>query len=72
VRAVDRPDQLVQLELNRSAVAVLLFWMRKTMRKVTIVVAVLITSCQVLLKRKRGPLTSQTPMRTAAAAKVAG
>jgi hypothetical protein len=48
------------------------FWMTNTIRNVTIVVAVLITSCHVLLKPKRGPLTSQTPMSTTAAAKVAG
>src|SRR3954467_4904061 len=39
--------------------------MRKTIRKVTMVVAVLMTSCQALLNRNSGPVISQaTTMRT--------
>jgi hypothetical protein len=34
-------------------------WMRKTIRKVTIVVPVLITSCQLSEKPKSGPTTAQ-------------
>jgi hypothetical protein len=34
------------------------FWMRKTIKKVTMVVPVLITSCQVSLKLKNGPETT--------------
>ena len=34
-------------------------WMRNTMRKVTTVVPVLMTSCQVSLKWKSGPLAPQ-------------
>ena len=48
------------------------FWMRKTMRKVTIVVAVLMTSCQVALKPKIGPVTSQPTMSPNAATKASG
>src|SRR4051812_22265439 len=36
--------------------------MRNTIRNVTTVVPVLITSCQVLSKRKRGPVIPQTRM----------
>jgi hypothetical protein len=35
------------------------FWIRKTIRKVTIVVPVLMTSCHVSENRKRGPVTAQ-------------
>ena len=35
------------------------FWMTKTMRNVTIVVAVLMTSCQVELNAKTGPARNQ-------------
>src|SRR5262249_4188979 len=37
-----------------------LCWMRKTMRKVMMVVPVLMTSCQVSLKWKIGPVIAQT------------
>src|SRR6476659_7827987 len=42
------------------------FWIRNTMRKVTIVVPVLITSCQVSLKPNSGPVTAQATMTAAA------
>jgi hypothetical protein len=38
------------------------FWIRKTIRKVTIVVPVLMTSCHVSENRKIGPVTAQTTM----------
>src|SRR5690349_19856032 len=38
------------------------FWIRKTIRKVMIVVPVLITSCQTSEKWKNGPLMAQTTM----------
>src|SRR6476620_2705609 len=37
-------------------------WMRNTIRNVTMVVPVLITSCQVLSNLKRGPVIAQTRM----------
>ena len=40
------------------------FWITNTMRKVMIVVAVLMTSCQVSLKPNNGPVS---PQRTIAA-----
>ena len=40
------------------------FWIRNTIRKVTIVVAVLITSCQVSLKPNSGPITAQRSRAT--------
>src|SRR5262245_26870418 len=43
-------------------------WIRKTIRKVTTVVPVLITSCHVSEKRKIGPVTSQTMMMLTAIA----
>src|SRR5215207_9067495 len=43
-------------------------WIRKTIRNVTIVVPVLITSCHVSEKPKRGPVTIQTTMTVTARA----
>ena len=48
------------------------FWIRKTIRKVTMVVPVLMTSCQVSLKPKTGPVTAQTTIARRARPKVAG
>src|SRR5437868_629 len=42
------------------------FWIRNTMRKVTIVVPVLMTSCQVSEKPNTGPVSAQTMMTAAA------
>src|SRR5690242_16947582 len=47
-------------------------WIRNTMRNVTIVVLVLMMSCQVSDHPKKGPLTSQTRISTQAAMKVTG
>src|SRR5881275_345856 len=44
-------------------------WMRKTIKKVTIVVPVLITSCQVSEKWKKGPVAIQTRITSVASAK---
>src|SRR5829696_2384911 len=46
------------------------FWIRKTIRNVTIVVPVLMTSCQVSEKPKNGPETAHTRMTPTAARKV--
>src|SRR5690242_20055944 len=46
--------------------------MRNTIRKVIIVVPVLMTSCQVSLKPKRGPVQAQPRMRATAPTNVAG
>src|SRR5574338_273384 len=46
--------------------------MRNTMRKVTIVVPVLMTSCQVSLKWKSGPLTAHATITKTAMPKVTG
>ncbi len=48
------------------------FWMRKTIRKVTMVVPVLMMSCQVSLKPKIGPVTAQATMTRRARPKVVG
>ena len=48
------------------------FWIRNTIRNVMIVVPVLMTSCQVSLKPKNGPLTAQITMIARAAQNVAG
>ena len=45
------------------------FWITNTIRKVTIVVAVLITSCQVSLKPKNGPSIAHTTMLASASKK---
>src|SRR5687767_9353563 len=46
--------------------------MRKTIRKVIIVVPVLITNCQVSLKSKIGPVSAHSTMMVAAPMKVPG
>jgi hypothetical protein len=46
------------------------FWIKNTIRKVTIVVPVLITSCHVSEKPKSGPLTAHTMTTPAATIKV--
>ena len=48
-------DQFVELDLRGIGARFWLVWMANTMRKVTIVVPVLITSCQVSEKPKSGP-----------------
>src|SRR5690349_12398117 len=48
------------------------FWIRNTIRNVTMVVPVLITSCQVSLKWKIGPITAQATITAAAAANAHG
>ena len=54
-------NQLVQLCLDGRAVAIFwVFWIRNTIKKVTIVVPVLMTNCHVSEKPKNGPLTAQT------------
>ena len=51
VRSAD-PNELVEFDLNGSTISVLRFSMRKTIRKVTMVVPVLMTSCHVFGKLK--------------------
>jgi hypothetical protein len=48
------------------------FWIRNTIRKVMIVVPVLITSCQVSLKPKIGPVTIHTMITESARKNVLG
>src|SRR5206468_4331665 len=48
------------------------FWMRNTIRKVTMVVPVLMTSCQVSLKPKIGPVMAQMAITSTARVKVSG
>ncbi len=48
------------------------FWIRNTIRKVTMVVEVLITSCQVSLKWNSGPEAAQISTSATARMKVAG
>ena len=54
--------------LSRLVVA----WMTKTMRNVTIVVAVLITSCHVSEKSNSGPVTSHVTITAAASSRAYG
>jgi hypothetical protein len=49
-------DEFVELGLDCHSIAVL--WIRKTIRKVTIVVPVLMMSCRVCAKLNAGPLTA--------------
>jgi hypothetical protein len=48
------------------------FWIRKTIRKVTMVVPVLMTSCHVSEKPKSGPVTIQIAITARASRKVLG
>ncbi len=48
-RSLGAGDQLVQLDLQRSRIAILAVLMRNTIRKVMMVVEVLMMSCQVSL-----------------------
>ncbi len=48
------------------------FWIRNTIRKVTMVVPVLITSCQVSLNRNTGPVSAQTSTTATQMMKVHG
>ena len=47
-------------------------WIRNTIRNVTIVVEVLITSCQVSLKPNSGPVSAQTITNVVAVRKASG
>lgn len=55
-----------------SASRFCVFWMRNTIRNVMMVVPVLMTSCQVSLKSKRGPLRPQTTTTHRASMKARG
>ena len=63
------PKQLIKLQVDRLRVAVLRRLVTKTMRKVTIVVPVLITSCHVSEKRNIGPVIAHSRTSTQAAKK---
>ena len=71
VRALGRPEQFVELYLDCLSVAVLCV-LRNTIRNVTIVVAVFMTSCHVSLKLKIGPVINHTAMRPTAREKMIG
>jgi hypothetical protein len=67
-----REDQFVEFQLQSQRVAVLRRLDQKTIRNVTIVVPVLMTSCQVSLKPNKRPVTANTRTTAAARRKVAG
>ena len=58
VGALGGPDEFVELDLNRLGAAVLGSRFRKTIGTVMMVVPVLMTSCQVSLSPKSGPVTN--------------
>src|SRR5262245_5265058 len=60
------------LTWTASASRFCVLWIRNTMRKVTMVVPVFTTSCQVSLQWKMGPVTAQTTMTASAIAKASG
>lgn len=70
--ALSRADKLIKLDLDGSVSRFWVFWMRNTIRNVTIVVVVLITNCQVSLKPNSGPVTSQPRISTTANVKTGG
>src|SRR5262249_17259030 len=55
-----------------SASRFCVFWIRNTIRKVTIVVPVFITSCHVSLNPNKGPVINQARITTTAIIKVTG
>ena len=71
-RPFSRGDQLVELELDGLAVLFWVCWIRNTIRKVTMIVAVLMTSCQVSPNPNKGPVVAQTMMTTMATRKAQG
>ncbi len=82
VQVVQTEQRIVGTSVLRNSSSILIcsasvsrfwvFWMRKTMRKVTMVVEVLITSCQVSLKSKNGPLIAHNRINPRATTKVGG
>ena len=58
----DGRHEFIEFQVNGLRVLVLAAQMRKTIRNVTMVVPVLMTSCQVSENPKKGPLISQTTM----------
>ena len=62
VRAGEMRSNSSSLICSASASRFCVLWIRNTIRKVTIVVPVLIMSCQVSLQWKIGPVTAQTTM----------
>ena len=82
VQVVQTEQRIVGTSVLRNSSSILIcsasvsrfwvFWMRKTMRKVTMVVEVLITSCQVSLKSKSGPLIAHNRINPRATTKVGG
>jgi len=71
-RIFGRENQFVELQLQSQRVTVLRRLDQKTIRNVTIVVPVLMTSCQVSLNPNKGPVTAQTSTTATAKRKVAG
>lgn len=63
-RPVDGMQQLIKLEMHGFCVSV--FWIRKTIRNVRMMVAVLIISCQVALNPSSGPEAIQNATRNTA------
>jgi len=60
-------NQFGQFDLHGEGIAIWVFWMRNTIKNVTMVVPVLMTSCQVSLYSKRVPVAAHaTTIRTAA------
>jgi hypothetical protein len=60
------------LHCTASASRFCVLWIRNTIRNVTTVVPVLMTSCHVSLKAKSGPVMIQTRMTATARPKAAG
>ena len=69
-----RVEAISSLSFRCSAIVSLFCdcWIRKTIRNVTIVVPVLMTSCQVSEKRNSGPLIIQTSTTPQAMANAIG
>jgi hypothetical protein len=65
-RTADGADELVELIWVAFISRLVVAWMTNTIRNVTIVVAVLITSCHVSEKPNSGPVISHVTMTTAA------
>lgn len=63
-------DKFIKFYLDGGAIAILKFWIKKTIRNVTIVVPVLMINCHVSEYRNMGPVIAQTSTIIAASKNV--
>lgn len=72
IGTLNRANQLSSLSSTAALSRFWVFWIRNTMRNVTIVVPVLMTNCQVSVKPNSGPVPTQTTIVNPARPNVRG